>query len=201
MKKTVVVFLLIMSGLCSFAQTDSTAVDSAVVDSAAVDSAVVDSAVVAQLKFGYVSYDSLLAVSPGYSSALEELEQLKAEYDKEMKRVENDFNAKYEAFLEGQADFPRTILLKRQQELQDMLAKNIEFKNSCRRELAQKKRDIQKEHRSIIRGLVASEAQINHLAFVLNTDEDACLFIDLEQGLDLQEAVKSRLLLLGSSSE
>lgn len=145
------------------------------------------------LRFGYLNFDSALVCMPGYHQAQLELQALREAYEQEMKRVEDDFNTKYEAFLEGQAEFPRTILLKRQQELQDMLQQNIAFKNKCQQELAQKEAETQNHYRDIVRQVVSAQAKSLHLAFVLNTASDACPYLDAEQGIDLQDAVEEAL--------
>ena len=141
------------------------------------------------LRFGYLNFDSVLVYVPGYSQAQEDLKALRVAYEKEMTRVEDDFNTKYEAFLEGQSEFPRTILLKRQQELQDMLQQNIAFKNKCQSELAQKEAQMQQQHRNIVRQVVANCAKTLQLAFVLNTASEACPYLDPEQGIDLFDQV------------
>ena len=68
----------------------------------------------ATLKFGFLSYEAALQSMPDYTLAQKNLADLKAQYQTEAKRVEDEFNRKYEEFLEGQRDFPKTILQKRQ---------------------------------------------------------------------------------------
>ena len=74
------------------------------------------------LKFGYLSYDSAIHAVPGYALVQQSMNDLRAQYEAEQKRAEQDFNLKYEEFLEGQRDFPETILRKRQTELKELLA-------------------------------------------------------------------------------
>ena len=50
--------------------------------------------------YGFLSCQSALEAMPGYADARRSLADLKAKYDAEMKRVEDEFNAKYEAFLD-----------------------------------------------------------------------------------------------------
>ena len=80
------------------------------------------------IKFGYLSYDSVMLSMPEYAEMQTSMQQLRTQYEAEQQRVEDDFNKKYEEFLDGQAAFPKTILQKRQSELQEMLDKNIAFK-------------------------------------------------------------------------
>ena len=86
---------------------------------------------------GYLSYDSMLIAMPQRAIVEKRMEELTAQYEAELKRVEEEFNQKYEAFLEGRKDFPRTILLKRQTELQQLMQRNVEFREKSRQELQQ----------------------------------------------------------------
>ena len=88
-------------------------------------------------KFGYLSYDSVMVAVPDYTELKTNMAQLREQYEAEQKRVENDFNKKYEEFLDGQASFPKTILQKRQSELQEMLDRNIEFKKQSQKMLSE----------------------------------------------------------------
>ena len=84
--------------------------------------------------FGYLSYETALKSMPQYAEVQQTLAQLREQYQAETLRVEDEFNRKYEDFLEGQRDFPRTILQKRQTELQELMEKNIKFKENSRKE-------------------------------------------------------------------
>ena len=64
----------------------------------------------AQVKFGYFSFSEILNTMPDRAAADRNLADLRIKYDAEMKRAENEFNVKYEEFLEGQRDFVPSIL-------------------------------------------------------------------------------------------
>ena len=93
------------------------------------------------LLYGYVSYNDVLQSMPEIEQAQKSLETLRSKYDVEMKRSEDEFNAKYEEFLEAQRDLVPSILRKRQAELQDMMDKNTAFRAEARRLLAQAESD------------------------------------------------------------
>ena len=80
------------------------------------------------LRFGYFSYEEVLHTMPGYAIAKHNMDDLRAKYDAETKRAEDEFNAKYEEFLDGQRSFAPSILEKRQAELRELMAKNVTFK-------------------------------------------------------------------------
>lgn len=177
MKK--LLFLLIaMVSLCAQAQ-DGTAAPTDTVQVA--------------FRFGYLSYDEVLKAMPEYGIAQEKMATLKSQYEAEQKRVEEDFNRKYEEFLEGQREFPKTILLKRQTELQELMQKNIDFKAEVRRQLADAERQTMQPLHDRLSKVLAAVAQERRLAFVLNTDNRSLPFISPAFGVDVQAEVVAKL--------
>ena len=145
------------------------------------------------IQIGYLSYDSALTTMPGYAIAQAQMQELRQAYEAELKRVEEDFNQKYEAFLEGQRDFPRTILLKRQTELQQLMQQNLDFKRQGKSDLEKASEEVFAPLRLRLDQAIAKVAKEKGLALVVNTDSRACPFIDPDMGVDLQEAVASEL--------
>ena len=148
---------------------------------------------VAQLKIGYLSYEQALQAMPDYALTQQKMADLKAEYDKELKRVEDDFNRKYEEFLDGQKDFPKTILYKRQTELKELMERNVTFKANSRRELAEAERAAMLPLRQKLNELLAKIAREHGFALILNTDGDACPYIDPQMGEDINQLVHDAL--------
>lgn len=144
-------------------------------------------------KFGYLSYDSVMVAVPDYTELKTNMAQLREQYEAEQKRVENDFNKKYEEFLDGQASFPKTILQKRQSELQEMLDRNIEFKKQSQKMLSEAEAKMMEVIKTTINMAVNIIAQERGYAFVLNTDKEAVTFINPALGEDITEAVKQLL--------
>jgi len=142
-----------------------------------------------QLRIGYLSYDTALVAMPQYAIAQAKLKELRDAYDKEVSRVEEEFNEKYEAFLEGQRDFPRTILLKRQNELQELLQKNLEFKQEGRRDLQKAEAEAMAPLREQLSEAITTVAHKEGLVLVVNTDSNACPFIEPTMSINIQEAV------------
>ena len=143
----------------------------------------------AQVKFGHLSFDQVFKTMPEYVLAQANLNDLRAKYDAEMKRVEDEFNRKYEEFLDGQADFAPTILQKRQSELQELLTKNVAFKAESERLLRQAEADTYAPIREKLQNAIRKVGAEQGYAFILNTDGDACPYIDPEMGEDVTELV------------
>lgn len=144
-------------------------------------------------KFAYFSFDTALKSMPDYGLALANVDKLRSQYDAEIKRAEREFNEKYEDFLENQRTMDPVILDKRQAELQDMLQKNLKFKEEARRLLSQAEDDAYGPLRTRLREAVRKIGAERGYAFVLNTDGDACPYIDSTKGDDISVIIADAL--------
>ena len=170
MKKVILVAVMVLMGLSGYAQTETTG-----------------------FKFGYLSIDSVLQSMPEYAQMQHDMATMRQQYEAEMKRIENDFNKKYEGFLDGQKNFPKTILQKRQSELQEMLDKNIAFK----KEGLQMLNDTEKTQKDVILMMIDMAVKTIGMqrgyAFILNTDANATPWLNPALGEDITKAVKEML--------
>ena len=170
MKKVILMAVMVLMGLSGYAQTETTG-----------------------LKFGYLSIDSVLLSMPEYAQLQQDMATMRQQYEAEMKRVEDDFNKKYEEFLDGQKSFPQTILQKRQSELQEMLDKNIAFK----KEGLQMVKDTEKTQKDVILMMIEMTVKTIGMqrgyAFILNTDTNATPWLNPAMGEDITAAVKEML--------
>lgn len=170
MKKVTLSLIMAFMCLTGFAQTDSVA-----------------------FKYAYLSYDSVLVAMPDYAEMQTGMAQLREQYAAEQKRVEDDFNKKYEEFLDGQASFPKTILQKRQSELQELLDKNIAFKKESQQLLNDAEANMKDVLVKAIDAVVVSLATEKGYAFVLNSDKQAVTFVNPNMGENITETVKQLL--------
>ncbi|MBR4698392.1 MAG: OmpH family outer membrane protein [Prevotella sp.] len=177
MKKQMILILCLISALAGKAQ-DSTHVE-------------VPAPVVAtpSLAYGYFSYNDVLQAMPDYVAAQRNIAALKTQYESEMKRSEDEFNKKYVEFLDGQREFAPSILKKRQAELQDMMAKNVAFKEESVRLLEKAEKDLMQPVRNKLNTAIQHVGKELKLAFVLNTDNNALPYVDASMGRDITNEV------------
>lgn len=147
----------------------------------------------AQTRFGYFSYKEVLKSMPDYVLAQRSIDDLRVKYDAELKRAEEEFNSKYEEFLEVQKDLVPAILRKRQAELQEMMQKNINFKNESQRLLQQAETDAFAPVKVKLNEALTKVGQAQGYAFILNTDGNACPYVNPEMGENATEFVKEAL--------
>lgn len=147
----------------------------------------------AQFRFGYLSYGEAVKAMPGYAVAQKRLSSLKEQYDAETRRAEDEFNQKYESFLEGQKSFAPAILKKRQAELQDLLYKNVSFNKEADRLLKQAETDLYMPLYARLDSILHKIGQERGYAFILNTDNGVLPFVNAEYGEDLNAFVREIL--------
>lgn len=157
--------------------------------SQAQDAVVSQQAVTHPLKFGLLSYSEALKAMPDYAKVEKSLVDLRAKYDAEVKRSEDEFNKKYEEFLDGQRDFAPSIYQKRHAELQDMMEKNIKFREESQRLLKEASRDAYAPLRKKLATVLQKVGTDLGFAFILNTDNDAVPFVDTKLGQNIQGIV------------
>ena len=77
----------------------------------------------AQGKFGHVNTQEIIQAMPEYNTAKTEIDKLQAQYEADLKSMQDELQKKADAFDKEQATLPDNIKQRRQQELQDMYQK------------------------------------------------------------------------------
>lgn len=155
----------------------------------------------AQVQFGYLSYKQVLKEMPEYTQAMQELQTLKAKYDEEAARGEAEFQKKFVDFLQGQKDFPQTIMQKRQAELQTLMDNGVAFRVQVQGLLAQAEKDLVAEVQKKLNRILLEIGVEYGYGFILNTDDNACPYINPVIGVDVTELVRQKMGVAESSHD
>lgn len=145
------------------------------------------------LRFGYFSFEQVFHTMPGYAIAKHNMNELRGKYDEETKRVETEFNSKYEEFLDGQRSYAKSILEKRQAELRELMEKNIAFKAEAARLLKKAEEEAYAPLKAKMNAALQQIGKENGFAFILNTDNNATPYLSAEMGVDITEALKEKI--------
>lgn len=147
----------------------------------------------AQVRIGWLSCQAVMKQMPEYAQAQESLKQLKAQYDREATRGEEEFQRKFAEFLQGQKDFPQNILIKRQAELQALMESGMAFRKEAEQLLAQAEKDLLANVASHLDEAIRAVGVSGGYAFVLNTDGNPCPFVNPSMGEDVTLQVLQHL--------
>ena len=145
------------------------------------------------LRFGYFSFEQVFHTMPGYAIAKHNMDELRGKYDEETKRVETEFNSKYEEFLDGQRSYAKSIFEKRQAELRELMEKNIAFKAEAARLLKKAEEEAYAPLKAKMNAALQQIGKENGFAFILNTDNNATPYLSAEMGVDMTEALKEKI--------
>lgn len=146
-----------------------------------------------QIQFGYLSYQKVLVMMPEYRNAQNDLKTLKEKCNQEAKRSENELERKYAEFLQGQSEFPENILQKRQNELQELIKNGISFREESENLLKNAEKEMKERIENKLNLAIQTVGQEQGLAFILNTDNNSCPFINKNNGVDITEHVLFKL--------
>jgi|GEM_PF-137160 len=147
----------------------------------------------AQVRIGYLSYDSVMQQMPEYAQAKQSLLDLKAKYDQEATRGEEEFQRKFAEFLQGQKDFPQNILIKRQAELQALMENGVAFRQEAKQLLSQAEVDLLKEVSRKLDDAISQVGLMGGYACILNTDNHQSPFVNPAMGDDVTDQVLQKL--------
>ena len=150
-------------------------------------------AVLAQTQFGFLSYETVMKEMPEYAQAQKELSSLRSKYEAEATRGETEFQKKFVEFLQGQKDFPQSIMQKRQAELQGLMDNGVEFRKKAQTLIAQAEADLLAGvQKRLTRAIL--EVGVEHgFGYILNTDGNSCPYINPVVGVDVTELVRQKL--------
>ena len=77
----------------------------------------------AQAKFGHVNTQEIIQAMPEYTAAKADIDKLTAQYEADLKSMQDELQKKADAFDKEQATLPENIKQRRQTELQEMYQK------------------------------------------------------------------------------
>ncbi len=136
-------------------------------------------------RFGYLSYNEALRSMPSYEKAQKSLQELRKQYADELSRSEKEFSKQYAEYVDGQKSFPDNILLKRQKELQQLMEQGLEFKAEAKRLLEKAESELMQPVHQELKAVLARIGKKRGYAYILNTDNNACPFVNGELGDDI----------------
>lgn len=147
---------------------------------------------------GRISSKTILQNMPQYKAMQNSMKALKAQYEAEAKKSEEDFQRKFEEFMHGQREFPKTILEKRQNELQNMLEANADFRIKVQSLLAEAEKSLLADVMAEMSDAVTAAAQARGISIVIDVDGGSIPYMVSGLAVDLTSAV---IQLLGMEEE
>lgn len=134
----------------------------------------------AQARYGTIHYDALLSALPEYAQAQQELTTLKAKYQSEVAYNETAFKRQFAEFLQGQKDFPQSILLKRQRDLQEAMEKGVAYRQTADSLLLQAEKDLMHAAHKRLNAAISEVGQQRGYDMIVNLDADTYPYLNAQ---------------------
>ncbi|HZK04065.1 MAG TPA: OmpH family outer membrane protein [Bacteroidaceae bacterium] len=138
-----------------------------------------------QNKFGYINFNRTMEMMPEYMEAQLQLQRIQSNLKNEVERSEREFNRQYVDFLHNQEYLTKTILLKRQKELQQLMESGIEFKKRAQIELENERKNLLDPLNLKLLNSIKRVSDSLDLDYVVNTNSRSFLHINQERGVDI----------------
>lgn len=150
------------------------------------------------LVMGSIRTNTILQNMPQYKAMQASMQALREQYEAEARKSEEDFQRKFEEFLQGKDEFPKTILEKRQNELQSILEANANFRIKVQELLAEAEKSLMADVRAEMTDAIAVVAQEKGVSIVFDLDNGSVPYILSGLAVDLTADV---IQLLGIEEE
>lgn len=150
------------------------------------------------LVMGSIRTNIILQNMPQYKAMQASMQALREQYEAEARKSEEEFQRKFEEFLQGKDEFPKTILEKRQNELQSILEANANFRIKVQELLAEAEKSLMADVRAEMNDAIAVVAQDKGVSIVFDLDNGSVPYILSGLAVDLTADV---IQLLGIEEE
>ncbi|MBO5676598.1 MAG: OmpH family outer membrane protein [Bacteroidaceae bacterium] len=144
-------------------------------------------------KYGYLSYSQVFENMPEYKAAKVQLKELRNKYEMEAQYNEASFKRQFAEYLQGQKDFPQSIMLKRQRDLQEALEKSLAFREEAERLLKQAETEALAPIKSRLNNAIRMVGGAYNLDYIYNLDTNAMPYVNPALIMDVTTLVEQQL--------
>lgn len=144
-------------------------------------------------RYGFCNRQALIESQPEYTKAMQTLKNLRAQYEQEAQYNETNFRRQYSEYLNGQKDFPKAILLKRQRDLQDAMERGIAFRTQADSLLRDAERDLLLPIERKVDAAIAAVGAERDYDYVIDTSMHTMLYLNPALNEDITLFVEEKL--------
>lgn len=144
-------------------------------------------------KYGYLSYNQVLENMTEYKFAQQQMKDLRAKYEAEAQYNEASFRRQFAEYLQGQKEFPQSIMLKRQRDLQEALEKSLAFRDEAERLLKQAEAEMLAPIKARLANAIKMVGGAYNLDYIYNVDTNAMPYVNPALVMDVTKLVEQQL--------
>ena len=144
-------------------------------------------------KFGHIKSQESLFAMPEYTKAQTDIKTMQKQYEDDMKRVQDEFQKKFTAFQEEQANLPKNILERRQNELQQLQERGMQMGQDAQRELEKAWMEMLEPIAKKIDDAIKAVGQEGGYVYIFDLNSTQIPFVNETLSTDVTSAVKAKL--------
>jgi outer membrane protein len=144
-------------------------------------------------KFGHIKSQEILLAMPEYTKAQTDIQTMQKQYEDDMKRVQEEFQKKFTAFQEEQANLPKNILERRQNELQQLQERGMQMGQDAQRELEKAWMEMLEPIAKKIDDAIKAVGQEGNYVYIFDLSSTQIPYVSETLSTDITGAVKSKL--------
>ena len=144
-------------------------------------------------KFGHIKTQEILVAMPDYIKAQTDIQTMQKQYEDEMKRAQEEFNKKFTAYQEEQANLPKNIQERRQKELQELSQKGMQMQQDAQLELERSWMTMLEPIAKKIEDAIKAVGQDGGYVYIFDLNATQIPFVNETLSTDVTGAVKAKL--------
>ena len=144
-------------------------------------------------KFGHIKSQEILAIMPEYTKAQTDIQTMQKQYQDEMKRVQDEFQKKFTAYQQEQANLPKNIQERRQKELQELSERGMQMEQDAQQQLQQSWMQMLEPIAKKIDDAIKAIGQEGNYVYIFDLNATQIPFVNEALSTDVTSAVKAKL--------
>ena len=144
-------------------------------------------------KFGHIKTQEILTVMPEYTKAQTDIDTMRQQYENEFKIVQEDFQKKFTAFQQEQANLPKNILERRQNELEQLNQRAMQMRQDAQQELEKSWFEMLEPIAKKIDDAIKAVGQEGGYVYIFDLNSTQIPFISDTHSTDVTGTVKAKL--------
>lgn len=144
-------------------------------------------------KFGHIKSQEILTAMPEYTKAQTDIKTMQQQYENEMKVAQEDFQKKFTAFQQEQANLPKNILERRQNELQQLSERAMQMQQDAQQDLQKSWMEMLEPIAKKIDDAIKAVGQEGGYVYIFDLNATQIPFVNETLSTDVTTAVKAKL--------
>lgn len=145
----------------------------------------------AQAKFGHINTNELLRMMPGREEATVQLERYAEDLENTFVAMQQEFQTKYQDYLENQETYSTLVRQSRERELQSLQERIMEFQESAQQDIMEQESRLLNPIIEMARNAIEKVGREQGFNYIFDTSGGTLLF--WEGGEDIMPLVRAEL--------